>query len=96
MRVSKISVYSQPRYCMNQPKKTNYTQNPSMTQTNNSVNFKGKFGALLGAVLGGAAVVAVALVAAPAAACLTGGGAFVGALGLDAAEDAVNGKDKKD
>ena len=56
------------------------------------VEFRGKFGAWVGGILGGAAVVAAALVTAPAAICLLGGGAVFGALGGDVAEDAVNKK----
>ena len=51
--------------------------------------------AWVGAVVGGVAVVATALVTAPAIVCLAGGGALIGGLGGDMAEDAINGENKK-
>ena len=91
MRVSQISVYHnvnsvQPRHLVKNQ------QNHSELPPKDGVEFRGKFGAWVGGIIGGAAVVTTALVTAPAAICLLGGGAVVGALGGDAAEDAVNGK----
>ena len=93
MRVSQISVCNQQirnlpevrRNCC--PKPTKYAEPPK-----DDVQFKGKFGAWVGGIIGGAAVFAAALAAAPAAACLIGGGAIIGAIGGDVAEDAVNKK----
>ena len=96
MRVSQISVFSQPKNYVVQKKHTCCPKPcPETPQTINP-NFKGKFGAWLGAIAGGAAVIATAIVAAPAVACLAGGGALIGGLGLDAVEDAINGEDKDD
>ena len=90
MRVSQISVYDNincvsPRLCRNR-------QKPTELPPKDGIEFRGKFGAWVGGILGGAAVVATALASAPAAICLLGGGAVFGALGGDAAEDAINGK----
>ena len=94
MRVSQISVYHQPRNYTTNSRKPNCKEScPPLTQTVNP-NFKGKFGAWLGAIAGGAAVVGAALITAPAIACLAGGGALVGGLGMDMIEDAINGKKK--
>lgn len=63
---------------------------------NENINFKGKFGMIVGGAVGFAATFALALVAPPAAgavlSCLTGGGAFVGAGIGDYTEDKVNGE----
>ena len=92
MRVSRICVPSQPTnyyYLNSRPKIDNQQKNIAHEQT---PPFKGKFGAILSGVFGAAAVVVTAIVAAPAAICLTGGGAIIGAIGGHAAEDAVNGE----
>ena len=98
MRVSQISVYHQPKYYKTQ--KTLECNNPPCPEppilNKNSTSFKGKFGAWIGGIVGTAAVVATAVLAAPAAICLAGGGAIVGAIGGHVAEDAVNGDLKKD
>ena len=97
MRVSQISVYHQPnciqarcasKNCANPP-----CPSPKPTE---SISFRGKFGAWIGGIAGTAAVVATALLAAPAAICLAGGGAIAGAIGGHVAEDYVNGEDKDD
>lgn len=93
MRVSQISVYNnQQNYYTNHLKKKQNQQLNFEPQHQSSINFKAKFGAYLGGVIGGAAVIATAIIAAPAIACLAGGGAIIGAIGGDLAEDAVNGK----
>ncbi len=95
MRVSQISVLNQPKYYVKNKK--NYCPEPCLNSPSaTNLNFKGKFGAWVGGVFGAAAVVATAILAAPAAACLAGGGAIIGAIGGDVAEDAVNGDLKKD
>ena len=96
MRVSQVSVYRQ-NYYLSTPNRVRSQQTNTSMQSTDNVNFKGKFGAWLGAAIGGVAVVATACVAAvPAIACLAGGGAFLGAVGLDTAEDAINGKKDND
>ena len=94
MRVSQISVYNN----VNSVKPQLTTNNHRKTELppKDGIEFRGKFGAWVGGIIGGAAVVATALVTAPAAICLLGGGAVFGALGGDAAEDAVNGGNKKE
>ena len=90
MRVSQVSVYSGLNY-----PRTNVIKNQQMKcelPPKDGIEFKGKFGAWVGGVLSGAAIVVTALTAAPAAICLLGGSAVIGAIGGDAAEDAVNGK----
>jgi len=96
MRVSQICVYHQPIIVKTPHKIRSYNTNTVMpAKTQENVNFHGKFGAWLGAIAGGAAVVAAAIATAPALVCLAGGGALIGGLGLDMAEDAINGvKDK--
>ena len=92
MRVSQISVYNQPKMYPYQQKQHLKTQ-PCGTDSNDcNVQFKGKFGAIIGGVAGAAAVIAAAIVTAPAAACLAGGGAILGAIGGHVAEDTVNGE----
>ena len=91
MRVSQVSVINQQikplpelrRNCC--PRPTRYAEPPK-----DDIPFKGKFGAWVGGIVGGIAVLTVALAAAPAAACLIGGGAVIGAIGGDVTEDAVN------
>ena len=92
MRVSRISVYNQPakfslpiRYSNQSSKKE------SPIETIDQPSFRGKFGAWVGGIVGTAAIVATAVLAAPAAICLAGGGAVLGAIGGHAAEDAING-----
>jgi len=90
MRVSQISVYHQPQNYRTLPKRQACPPEcPQPLET----NFKGKFGAWVGGVLGAAAVVTTAILAAPSIVCLAGGGAIVGAIGGHVAEDAVNGTD---
>ena len=94
MRVSKISVYQNVNSMM--PRSDyNHRQKFSELPPKDGIEFKGKFGAWVGGIVGGASVVITALVTAPAAICLLGGGAVFGALGGDAAEDAINGDNKK-
>lgn len=63
------------------------------------LSFRGKFGSIVGGVLGFAATVGAVFIAPPAAAallsCMTGAGAIAGAVAGDAAENAVNEKDDK-
>lgn len=96
MKVSQISVYDFRNCYQNRMR----CSNPPKTELppKDGIEFRGKFGAWVGGILGGAAVVVTALAAAPATICLLGAGAAAGALGGDAAEDAVNGdnKEKKD
>ena len=96
MRVSRISVYHQPNYAIQMNQKTYCPEPcPIPQQPEKAPQFRGKFGAWVGAVVGGVAVVATALVTAPAIVCLAGGGALIGGLGGDMAEDAINGENKK-
>ena len=94
MRVSKISVYQNVN-SMTPRANYNNQQKHSELPPKDGIEFKGKFGAWVGGIVGGASVVITALVTAPAAICLLGGGAVFGALGGDAAEDAINGDNKK-
>ena len=95
MRVSQISVYHQPMNYRAPLKQNNCTPPcPNEPKPSEDINFKGKFGAWIGGIAGTAAVVAAALLAAPAAICLAGGGAIAGAIGGHVAEDYVNGEDK--
>ncbi len=92
MRVSRVSVnYQQNNY--QKSRNLNYCNPPCTEEPKvlENTNFKGKFGAWLGGITGTAAVVAAAVLAAPAAICLAGGGAIVGAIGGHVVEDAVNG-----
>lgn len=98
MRVSQISVYHKPlsyyqaknvqRNCANPP-----CPEPKPIET---ISFKGRFGAWLGGIAGTAAVVVTAVLAAPAAICLAGGGAIAGAIGGHVFEDAVNGNNSEE
>ena len=94
MRVSQISVYHQTKVNSLKQKTTNYQPKCKPEQPTSAITFNGKFGALLGGAIGAVAVIATAIIAAPAAACLAGGGAIIGAIGGDVAEDAVNKTDK--
>jgi hypothetical protein len=97
MRVSQISVYHQSKVYQYAPKRVNCTPPcPEEQKPSEDVNFRGKFGAWVGGVVGTAAVVATAILAAPAAICLAGGGAIAGAIGGHVAEDYVNGNDSND
>ena len=91
MRVSQISVYQNVN-CVHSNQVRNIQHNRVELPPKDGIEFKGKFGAWVGGILGGAAAVVTALTTAPAAICLLGGSAVFGALGGDAAEDAVNGK----
>lgn len=97
MRVSQISVCHQPiSYSQANNVKRNCPNPPCPESVSfNNVNFRGKFGAWVGGIIGTAAVVATAIVAAPAAICFTAGGAIAGAIGGHVVEDAVN-KDSSD
>ena len=94
MRVSEINIYNYQNNNFvrksNHLKKINHE--PSAEQTEN-INFRGKFGAWTGGILGTAAVAAAAAFVAPVAVCWLAGGAVLGAIGGDAAEDAVNKND---
>ena len=94
MRVSRISVFSQPTN-YSAPQK-NINRQTKCEKPQDETNFKGKFGSWVGGVFGAAAVVATAVLVAPAAICLTGGGAILGAIGGHVAEDCVNGDNKDD
>ena len=91
MRVSQISVCNQQIKTLPETKR-NCCPRPRFQEQppKDEIQFKGKFGAWVGGIVGGVAVLATAIVAAPAAACLIGGGAIIGAIGGDVAEDAVN------
>lgn len=97
MRISQISVCNQQNRTLHQVKKNCYLK-PEIKEVppQDDIQFKGRFGAWVGGIVGGAAVLAAAIAAAPAAACLIGGGAIVGAIGGDVAEDAVNKKSDND
>lgn len=89
MRVSSVSgVYYKPQCRRSAQKKL-----PEHTE---NVQFKGKFGQIVGGTLGAAAVVTAAIFTAPAVICLAGAGVLAGAVGGDVAEDKVNGEDTKD
>jgi len=60
------------------------------------INFRGKFGKIVGGALGTGAVVAASFVIAPAAICLAGAGLLAGMVGGDVVEDTVNKNDNKD
>ena len=60
------------------------------TNPERNVNFRGKFGSIVGGTLGAGAVLVASFVAAPAAACLAGAGLIIGLVGGDIAEDAIN------
>ena len=53
--------------------------------------FKGKFGTIVGGILGVACTTVASIVAAPAIIGLVGVGALAGAIGGDALEDKING-----
>jgi len=96
MRVSRVSVYHQQNNYQKQ-QKFNYCNPPASPEEPKCIvnpNFKGKFGAWIGGIVGTAAVVATAVLAAPAAICLAGGGAIAGAIGGHVAEDYVNGENR--
>ena len=63
---------------------------------NDSVNFKGKFGQIVGGTIGTGAIMVGSFFLAPALVCLSGIGLLLGAAGGDIAEDAVNKKENKD
>ena len=96
MRVCQVNLYNYQNN--NFVRKTCHlkkiNQEPSTEQTEN-INFRGKFGAWTGGILGAAAVAATAALVAPVAVCWLAGGAFIGAVGGDAAEDAVNDEKKE-
>ena len=98
MRVSRVSVYYPQNDCILKQKKQNCCTSPSAEEPKvvENINFKGKFGAWLGGITGTAAVIATAILAAPAAICLAGGGAIVGAISGHVAEDYVNGENSND
>lgn len=88
MKVGSVSsVYYQPKSARPAVRKT---QTETIPKESNNVNFKGKFGQILGGTLGAIAVIAISTVAPPALICLTGAGAAIGATGLDVAEDKIN------
>ena len=89
MRVGQISsVYYSPRSKVCNPKNYSKTQIPE--DTNISVNFKGKFGKIVGGAIGTGAVVAASMIAAPAIICLAGAGLVAGMVSGDVAEDKIN------
>ena len=92
MKVSQVSISNPWSSNLYSTKKNSNPRSYTMFNKQNNVQFKAKFGAWLGGIAGGVAVVAVALATAPAAVCLLGGGAMLGAVGGDVVEDAVNGK----
>ena len=98
MRVSSInSVYCNKNYCSqtNPRKLTENLPAENSPKQLSSLNFRGKFGAILGGIIGGVATLAVAAATAPMLACLAGGGAVLGAFTTSAAEDSINGDNKK-
>lgn len=90
MRINSINVVSPRNYATKQRLKEHNPETNSQNAEN--VNFQGKFGAWVGGIGGtGALIAAVATCAvAPAALCLLGGAAIVGAVGGSALEDTVN------
>ena len=94
MRVSRVSVYYLQNNCILKQKKQNHCPPPCTEEPKalENTSFKGKFGAWIGGIAGTVAVVATAILAAPAAICLAGGGAIAGAIGGHVAEDYVNGE----
>ena len=60
------------------------------------INFRGKFGKIVGGTLGTGAVVAASFLVAPAAICLAGAGLLTGIVGGDIVEDSINNDKKKD
>ena len=98
MRVGSVSgVCSVPR-CKKVVTKYNEKASQENPVASSDVNFKGKFGQIVGGTIGAGAVLVASFIAAPAAACLAGAGLIVGLVGGDVAEDAVNkeGDFKKD
>lgn len=58
------------------------------------INFRGKFGKIVGGAVGTGAVVAASFVFAPAVICLAGAGLLAGMVGGDVVEDKVNDNNK--
>lgn len=96
MRVGSVSCVSYSPRCRKVSKQNNSVTNAP--EKSADVNFKGKFGQIVGGTIGAGAVLVASFVAAPAAACLAGAGLIVGLVSGDIAEDAVNkeGDFKKD
>ncbi len=90
MRVGSVSsVYSMPHYRKVQ-RKANEPTSSTVSNGTQNVNFRGKFGRIIGGTIGAGAVMVASFVVAPAAVCLTGAGLFLGLVGGDVAEDAIN------
>ncbi len=89
MRVGSVSSVSYSPHCRKAVVK-NKESNTTVTENSPNVNFKGKFGQIVGGTIGAGAVLVASFVAAPAAACLAGAGLIVGLVGGDVAEDAIN------
>lgn len=96
MRVGSVSSVSYSPQCRKASMQNKTTT--TIPKDTANVNFKGKFGQIVGGTIGAGAVLVASFVAAPAAACLAGAGLIVGLVGGDIAEDAVNkeGDFKKD
>lgn len=89
MRVNSVSnVYYRPQ-CRKAVKQTQPDGAPA------DINFRGKFGKIVGGTLGTGAVVAASFIIAPAAICLAGAGLLAGMVGGDVVEDTVNKQDEK-
>ena len=90
MRVGSVSgvYYKNTTPCQ----KTNVKNKATGTASDESVNvnFKGKFGQIVGGAIGTGAVLVASFIAALAAACLAGAGLIIGLVGGDVAEDAIN------
>lgn len=89
MRVNSVS-------CVNYPKPLKkVVKNEQLDDMPTEINFRGKFGKIVGGAVGTGAVVAASFVVAPAVICLAGAGLLAGMVGGDIAEDKINKNDKK-
>ncbi len=89
MKVSSVSCVSYRRPLQKVVKTVQSEDAPA------EINFRGKFGRIVGGTLGTGAVVAASFVFAPAVICLAGAGLLAGMVGGDVVEDKVN-NDKKE
>lgn len=88
MRVGRISsVYYKPQL---KNKISEQQESGSSKVPDSNLNFRGKFGKIVGGAIGTGAVVAASMVVAPAIICLAGAGLVAGMVGGDVAEDKIN------
>ena len=88
MRVGQISSVSYRLHLKNRISKQQEV-NPENGNTSN-VQFRGKFGRIVGGAVGTGVVLAASMVVAPAIICLAGAGLVAGMVGGDVTEDKIN------